>query len=178
LEPEKAYEWEAGGLYQPFPLIYNGKFYLFYNAKNEEENWIEQTGLAISESKEPFKFAKYPNNPVLPVGDVGSWDSRFASDPWVIRIGGKWHLFYYGFNGVHAQDGVAISDELIRWSKSPFNPILEVGEAGSYDEVHSHKPCVVFKGGVYYHFYCAVGSKGRCIALATSIPLVQEDEIH
>jgi len=178
LEPEKEFKWEAGGLYQPFPLIYNGKFYLFYNAKNEEENWIEQTGLAISELKEPFKFIKYPNNPVLPVGDTGSWDSRFSSDPWVIRIGGKWHMFYYGFNGVHAQDGVAFSDDLIKWNKSPFNPILEVGEAGSYDGIHAHKPCVVFKGGVYYHFYCAVGSKGRCIALATSVPLVQENEIH
>ncbi len=178
LEPEKENEWEAGGLYQPFPLINDGKFYLFYNAKNEKPDWIEQTGLAFSEKGDPFKLKKYEGNPVLPVGEAGSWDSRFASDPWVIKIGGKWHMFYYGFNGINAQDGVALSDDLIKWKKSPFNPILEKGEAGSYDEIHAHKPCVVFKGGVYYHFYTAVGSKGRCIALATSVPLLQEDDTH
>lgn len=178
LEPEKRFDWEAGGLYQPFPLINKGRFYLFYNAKNNEAEWIEQTGVAFSNDPEFLRWEKYEENPILPVGPPGSWDSRFASDPWVIRIGDKWHMFYYGFDGVHAQDGLAISKNLLKWDKSPFNPILEYGEPGSYDEVHAHKPCVVFKGGIYYHFYTAVGSKGRCIALATSVPLVQEEEIQ
>lgn len=178
LEPEERFSWEAGGLYQPFPLLHNGSFYLFYNAKNRESDWIEQTGVALSDDPQLLKWRKYEGNPILPVGPKGSWDSRFASDPWVIPIAGKWHMFYYGFDGVHAQDGVAVSKDLIKWEKSPFNPILEYGEVGSYDEVHAHKPCVIFKGGIYYHFYTAVGSKGRCIALATSVPLVQEEEIQ
>lgn len=170
LEPERQYPWEAGGLYQPFPLYYRGKFYLFYNAKNEEADWTEQTGVAIAKDGNLRQWKKHENNPVLPVGPKGSWDSKFASDPWVIRMEGKWCMFYYGFDGVHAQDGVAMGMDLINWEKSPFNPILPYGEKGSYDEVHAHKPCVIFKEGIYYHFYTAVGSKGRCIALATSIP--------
>lgn len=175
LEPEERFPWEAGGLYQSFPLLFQNKLYLFYNAKNKEVNWTEQIGMAISQDPQFLKWEKHKDNPILPVGPPRSWDSRFASDPWVIRIADKWHMFYYGFNGVHAQDGVALSNDLIKWEKSPFNPILAYGEQGSYDEIHAHKPCVIFKGGIHYHFYTAVGSKGRCIALATSVPLVQEE---
>jgi predicted GH43/DUF377 family glycosyl hydrolase len=170
IKPDERFEWESGGLYQPFPLLYSGRFYLFYNAKNNEVSWTEQIGVAFSQSEDFLKWKKYPGNPVLRVGPPGSWDSHFVSDPWVIMIEDKWHMFYYGFDGVHAQDGVAISNNLIQWEKSPFNPILRKGEAGSYDEIHAHKPCVVSKGGIYYHFYTAVGVKGRCIALATSVP--------
>ncbi|MBC7327761.1 hypothetical protein H5T87_06565 [bacterium] len=178
LEPDGKIPWEAGGLYQPFPLIAGGKFYLFYNAKDAQTNWIEQTGLAICKDAELLKWEKLPENPILKVGEPGAWDSRFASDPWVIPIAGKWHMFYYGFDGIHAQDGVAVSKDLLHWEKSPFNPILPYGEPGSYDEEHAHKPCVVLKAGIYYHFYTAVGSKGRCIALATSVPLVQEEDVQ
>lgn len=175
LEPEDEFPWEAGGLYQPFPLLYGADFYLFYNAKNKETNWTEQIGVALSQNSQLLKWEKYKDNPILPVGSRGSWDSRFVSDPWVTSIAGNWHMFYYGFDGAHAQDGVALSDDLFHWEKSPFNPILEYGEPGSYDEFHAHKPCVIFKGGIYYHFYTAVGSRGRCIALATSVPLLQEE---
>jgi len=171
LKPDEMFEWEAGGLYQPFPLLHSGRFYLFYNAKNNEASWTEQIGVAFCRSESLLKWEKYPGNPVLQVGPPGSWESRFVSDPWITMMEGKWHMFYYGFDGVHAQDGLAVSCNLIQWEKSPFNPILRKGEAGSYDETHAHKPCVVSKGGVYYHFYTAVGVKGRCIALATSIPL-------
>ena len=39
-----------------------------------------------------------------------------------------------------------------------------------FDRVHAHKPWVLKHDGVVYHYYCAVGSKGRGIALATSAP--------
>ena len=41
----------------------------------------------------------------------------------------------------------------------------------SYDKTHAHKPWVIKHNGVVYHFYCAVGDRGRGIALATSKPL-------
>ena len=37
-----------------------------------------------------------------------------------------------------------------------------------WDNQFAHKPWILKHGGVVYHFYCAVGSQGRVIALATS----------
>lgn len=38
-------------------------------------------------------------------------------------------------------------------------------------EIYAHKPWVLKHDGIVYHFYCAVGDRGRVIALATSKPL-------
>lgn len=164
LKPEQ--EWEAGGLFQPYLLRHRSTFYLFYNARAAEAPHAEQTGLATS--RDLKSWTKWPENPVLRTGPSGAWDSLFASDPWIERIDGRWHLFYYGFDGRHAQEGVATSTDLVKWTKSPYNPILKHGSKGSLDETHAHKPCVVLHQGVWYHYYCAVGSRGRVIALATS----------
>ena len=37
-----------------------------------------------------------------------------------------------------------------------------------WDKTFAHKPWVLKHDGVVYHYYCAVGNEGRCIALATS----------
>jgi len=37
-----------------------------------------------------------------------------------------------------------------------------------YDAKYAHKPWVIKWKGIVYHFYTAVGNKGRVIALATS----------
>ena len=59
------------------------------------------------------------------------------------------------------QDGLAVSDDLIHWKKEQ-EPILVHGRQGELDELHAHKPSVIKKDGVLYHFYCAVrpGHKG------------------
>ena len=55
------------------------------------------------------------------------------------------------------------------WTKWEGKPLVEPSE--SYDKTHAHKPWVLKHDGVVYHFYCAVGDKGRGIALATSKPI-------
>jgi len=162
--------WEAAGLYRPFLLSQPGALYLFYNAKDAASgDWHEQIGMATS--RDLVKWTRLPHNPVVRHGPRGAWDARFCADPCVVRIGGVWHMFYYGFDGQHAQEGLATSHDLLEWQKSPFNPIITHGAAGAYDSQHAHKPWVLRRGGRWYHFYCAVGSEGRTIALATSKPL-------
>jgi predicted GH43/DUF377 family glycosyl hydrolase len=171
LRPSPGNEWDSGGIYKAAVYEIGGRFVMFYNAKDRQANWIEQTGLATS--SDLLHWEKHPDNPILRVGPPGSWDSRFASDPVLNRIDGVWHLFYYGFDGQHAGDGVAISQDggFTHWRKSEYNPILSHGAPGSYDSIHAHKPFVLEHGGVYYHYYCAVSETERTIALATSKPL-------
>lgn len=173
LRPSPGDEWDSGGIYKASVYRIGGRFVMFYNAKDRRDPWVEQTGLATS--TDLINWEKHPANPILRVGPEGAWDSRFASDPVLNKIDGVWHLFYYGFDGRHAADGVAVSEQgdLTRWRKSEFNPILVHGAPGSYDSVHAHKPFVLEHEGVFYHYYCAVSERERAIALATSKPLAR-----
>jgi len=172
--------WENGGLYKGDFFMHDGKFYLFYNAKDDDENdWYEQTGMAVSEDlihwERPF------DHPVLPV-TPGAWDSGFASDPQVFYDSkeNQWVMFYYGLGNLSACDGVAVSRDLYHWEKFPA-PILTIGSRRSIDSTYAHKPYVIYHNGALYHFYCACrpwkegdpaknGNEFRCISVARSIP--------
>lgn len=177
-------DWENGGLYKSCIIENEGRYYMFYNAKNRTmSKWTEQIGLAISEDLLHWK--RYEGNPVVNVTE-GSWDSLFCSDPCVLRDGDKWIMFYFGFDGMHAQEGIAVSDDLFHWEKYD-KPILEYGREGSLDEYHAHKPSVLYYNDTLYHFYCAsrknregdravnMGYEFRCITLAASKPVNKDD---
>lgn len=143
-------EWEQGGLYKACIVRKDDEFILFYNAKNKEERWIEQTGMATS--IDLHSFCRRKENPILKVNKDG-WDERFVSDPYVLRDEEHWVNFYFGYGQGHACEGLAISKDLIQWEKVE-KPILRNGEEGDIDCTHAHKAAIIFWNGVLYHFYC------------------------
>jgi len=182
LVPEDGASWEQGGLYKECLILHDDTFYLFYNAKNRADRWIEQTGLATS--RDLATWTRYPGNPVLPVraptaSGTRAWDAGFCSDPCVVDYGGRWAMYYFGYDYQHAQEGIAFSEDLVTWAKHPV-PIITVGADGELDSKHAHKPSVIRHQGVLYHFYCAcrptvpgdqavnLGDEFRCITVATS----------
>lgn len=181
LIPEEGASWEQGGLYKECLVEHDSLFYLFYNAKNRTDGtngWIEQTGLATSPDLE--NWTRAANNPLLRVSP-DSWESRFVSDPCVLKHQDKWAMFYFGYDGKHAQEGIALSDDLQNWEKHSA-PIIQYGQDGSLDSLYAHKPSVIRHDGILYHFYCACrpslpgdiavnSGKFRTIAVATSKPL-------
>lgn len=145
--------WEQGGLYKGCLIEENGRFYLFYNAK-DSDNWLwhEQIGLAVSDNLQTWR--RYEETPIIKNTPDG-WDSAFCADPCIVKADNRWIMFYYGYNGVHAQEGIAFSDDLLSWEKYDA-PILCNGEPDALDALHAHKPSVIMKEGTLYHFYCAV----------------------
>jgi predicted GH43/DUF377 family glycosyl hydrolase len=176
LTPEAGADWERGGLYKECLIRHEGLFYCFYNAKDVDA--MEQTGLATSPDLRTW--TRHAGNPVLRT-TPGAWDSRFRSDPYVVRHDGRWVMFHFGYDGQHAQEGIAFSDDLRHWEQHP-EPILTVGPEGALDSRHAHKPAVIVRDGVLYHFYCACrphqagdptdnSGEFRCITVATSVPV-------
>ncbi|MDL2300956.1 hypothetical protein LJC58_01225 [Lachnospiraceae bacterium OttesenSCG-928-D06] len=171
-------DWEAGGLYKACLLYENNQWYLFYNAKNKEARWIEQTGMAVSKDLKDFQRCR--ENPILKIGK-NSWDERFVSDPYIVYDGDMWINFYFGLGNVdadgkpllsakgeplldengkpslmgysHAQEGLALSKDFIHWEKVR-EPIIPFGEPGRIDSGHAHKASMVYYEGTLYHFYC------------------------
>ena len=180
--------WEQGGLYKGCLVEDAGRFYLFYNAKEcEQWLWHEQIGMAVSDDL--LHWQRVFDGPVIANSENG-WDAAFCADPCIVQEGNRWLMFYYGYDGYHAQDGVAYSEDLFHWTKLA-DPLLRYGNENSIYELHAHKPSVIEKDGCLYHFYCAVrpGRPGdhaknqdptvtdretteyRCITVATSSPV-------
>jgi sucrose-6-phosphate hydrolase SacC (GH32 family) len=173
LRPEDGADWERGGLYKPCLLEHRNTYYLFYNAKNNlPARWHEQTGVATSTDLK--NWTRYEQNPVVRNGPPGSPDERFASDPCVLRDGGRWAIFYFGLDakGV-ARDLLALSPDLFHASKCD-EILVDVGPKGSIDSSYAHKPSLISHAGSLYHFYCSVSRSGgreiRGISVACSRP--------
>lgn len=173
LLPQDGAAWERGGLYKPCLVEHDGKYYLFYNAKNQTTGrWYEQTGVAVSTDLK--LWIRYAQNPIIPNGGPGSPDERFASDPCVLRDGDQWAIYYFGLDGKGvARDLLATGHDFFHVTKSG-RIIIDVGPPGSVDAIYAHKPSLIAHQNDLYHFYCAVSKKEgrevRGISVARSRP--------
>jgi predicted GH43/DUF377 family glycosyl hydrolase len=180
LHPEDGASWEHGGLYRPDILLADdGTFYLYYNAKTDTlkeqgGGWREQTGVATS--RDLRHWTRYGGNPVLANGPHDSPDARFASNPFVVRYGGHYAMFYFGFTYTRprrARELLALGNDPYHFTKVP-EILIDVGPPDSIDETFAHKPSLIYHDGALYHFYCAVSGKYpnevRGIAVARSKP--------
>ena len=176
-----------------------GTYYLYYNAKTdalpktEGGGWREQTGVATS--RDLKTWIRYAGNPILKNGVRGTEtdpttnplhgaasaikdarDSRFASNPYVVKNGSEYAMFYFGFGYQRpgrACEMLALGTDPLHFSKVP-EVLIDVGRPGSIDETFAHKPSVIYHEGALYHFYCAVSGKypneARGITVARSRP--------
>jgi predicted GH43/DUF377 family glycosyl hydrolase len=109
--------------------------------------------------------------PVVPLGPFGSWDERAVADPYVIRRGDFFYLFYEGQDRARRQRlGVARSRDGVKWEKLRSNPVLELGEAGAFDEAGLGEPAVWSSGGAYWMLYTGrARDEQRRMGLAKSV---------
>lgn len=135
-------------------------FVMFYNAR-QEGTAVERIGMAVSADMKIWK--RSGDTHVLENGD----QRGISGDPQLVRMGDLWVMFYFGaFWRPGAFDTFACSRDLVHWTKWTGPDLVSPSEP--WDKEYAHKPWLVRHRGVVYHFYCAVGSEGRVIALATS----------
>ena len=138
-------------------------FVMFYNGKRPGSECI---GMAVS--KDMRHWQRFGEDPVIDNG------KGISGDPQIVRIGDVWVMYYFGaFWKPKAFDTFACSYDLVHWTKWDGPHLIEPSEP--WDQTYAHKPWVIKHDGVVYHFYCAVGDRGRVIAVATSRPLDRRD---
>jgi beta-1,4-mannooligosaccharide phosphorylase len=122
------------------------------------------------QSGDPAKIALVQHGVVLRAGPLGSFDEVGVADPYVIRVGGEFYMYYLGQDRARRQRlGVARSKDGVAWSKLRSNPILEMGEVGAFDENGLGEPAVWSSGGSYWMLYTGRDrSEHRRIGLAKS----------
>jgi len=138
-------------------------FVMFYNGKDSAST--ERIGMALSNDMITWK--RHGTGPVI------DHQTGISGDPQIMRIKNVWVMFYFGaFWQPKAFDTFACSFDLEHWTDWKGPHLVQPSEP--WDETYAHKPWVLKHDGIVYHFYCAVGTEGRVIALATSKPVSQE----
>ncbi len=141
-------------------------YVMYYNAKRPPVG-VEEIGIATSADMVHWK--RRGAGSVIQSG-IATTQWSIAGDPQMVRYGDLWVMHYFVAytkdGGGYAMDTFAASYDLLHWTRWDGPPLIE--PSIPEDERFAHKPWVLCHNGVVYHFYCAVGSRGRCLALATS----------
>lgn len=138
-------------------------FVMYYNAKGDTADY-ESIGMAVSDDMTTWK--RYGKNPVI------TRNKGICGDVQIAKIGEVYVMFYFGaFWKPGAFERFACSYDLINWTDWDGEDLVAPSE--DYDKKYAHKPWVIKWNGIVYHFYNAVGSEGRVIALAASKDLTK-----
>jgi predicted GH43/DUF377 family glycosyl hydrolase len=129
-------------------LFDEGEFFYWYQAGPRD---MPRLGLARSGDGRQWRRARFP---VMDYGPRGSWDEHGLADPYAIKVGGYFYLFYLGEDRARQQRlGVARSLDGVDWQKLRSNPILDLGKYGSFDEMGLGEPAVWIAHGYYWMLY-------------------------
>jgi hypothetical protein len=158
--------WRASAIWHPNIVKRNGVYYWFFNATGTTET----IGYGTSTSPLGPVTVDDANSPII--SPASGWASSHVGDPFVYRIGATWYLVAYGYDSVHAGDGVWYTPDSLfplGWTPYSGNPVLAHGAPASIDAAFAHKPAIWITPTAYLHWYTAVndGSPAvRQIALA------------
>jgi hypothetical protein len=157
-------EWDVGHI-QPGAVLWDGALYhMWYGGCVSGELGPCATGYATSE--DGVNWIKYAGNPVLPVGETGSWDSLGAFITAVVAEGGSFRSWYWGaatWNWISI--GYATSTDGVHWDKWP-DPVFWPRTVG-WDRLAVGFPMVVQDGGVYRMWY--TGGPWGCAGIGHAV---------
>jgi predicted GH43/DUF377 family glycosyl hydrolase len=154
LSPD-ARTWEAGYIAgNGSAVVFEDRFWYWYVAGPKERprlglarsGWMKSSGDFQHWSKQP--------RPVLEPGPYQSWDEYGVADPYAIRIGPYFYMYFLGQDRARRQRlGVARSTDGVHWEKLRSNPILELGGDGAFDEAGLGEPAVWNSYSFYWMLY-------------------------
>jgi len=115
------------------------------------------------------------STPVLTVGSGADFDSQDLKSLCVLHDENEYKMWYTATNSTGMPRlGLATSADGITWTKYPQNPVLELGQPGSWNEYRSHNASVLKRDGLYYLWFSGSNANSEVgIGLAYS-----SDGIH
>jgi tetratricopeptide (TPR) repeat protein len=102
-----------------YSVNFNGSFYEMWYDGFDKIN--TQTGYATS--VDGINWVKSPDNPVIPVGELGYWDTWIARIPTVLEQDSVYKMWYYGHDYSRGNIGYATTSvyETITWDTATIN---------------------------------------------------------
>jgi predicted GH43/DUF377 family glycosyl hydrolase len=126
---EPSSTWEGNEVSPHTILVENGTYRLWYHAGGVDQ---PHRNIGYATSTDGMTWQRR-SEPVLTVGDSGSFDDDEAAEPRVFAVDGGYRMYYTGANeGRRKSLGMATSSDGIEWTKSEDNPIMDSERWGNY----------------------------------------------
>jgi predicted GH43/DUF377 family glycosyl hydrolase len=152
LYPNDATSFCTYGVGSPSVLFQDGIYHMWFSC--ETDIYIKyhraerppHTEIYHATSKDGIEWEKESES-VLQNGSEGEWDDLYVTDPSVIFLNGKYHM-WYAFQGSNHGYGIghAVSLDGITWTKDPSNPILTSRDTWAHHQIYA--PTVVVHDGL------------------------------
>jgi predicted GH43/DUF377 family glycosyl hydrolase len=110
---------------------------------------------------------KHPSNPIFNPGPA-VWDGDDVDLAYVLHDGITYKMWYSGSDGPLTRIGYATSPDGVSWTKSASNPVLDLGAPGSWNDVYTYAPSVLFDGATYHMWYSGYDGINARTGYATS----------
>lgn len=146
-------------LQSPFVVQADGLYYMFYGAHGtglDEAVRPVPSGdpatacqICLMTSEDGRQWTRHRNADGHSRLFLGPGEAR---DPCVLRVGGRWHLYYAGYDGGNPQEAgfyLRTSADLLTWSDWRLVHQDTRFGGGRWD---TECPCVVYRAGYYYLF--------------------------
>jgi len=134
-------------------LKVNGTYHMYFTGRVFDAPFGVLNDIGHATSSDGIEWTMDPNNPVLTRGGDAEWDSGTVMEAAVIHDGTEFRMWYAGNDGEVAGVGYATSPDGSTWTKHAGNPIMAVGEAGSFDGGTIWPGTVLFDGETYRMWY-------------------------
>ncbi len=148
LSPGTSGAWDDDRVGSP-SVIYEHGLYKMWYAGYDDSVW--KIGYATSTNGNTW--TKYGSNPVLS-GTSGEWDASDVGDPWVVKIGQTYHMWYVGSTGASGGFiGHATSTDGTSWTKDSANPVFGPDPETGWEQYYVGNPCVLWENGQFVMYY-------------------------
>lgn len=134
-------DWENTDVSSPTVLIKDGTWYMYYEGRGTGSSG--QIGLVTS--NDGITWSRSDSNPVIGLGNAGTWDETSIIPDDIIETGGEFLQFYHGYSTTTGttQMGFAHSADLVNWTRDEANPIMGISDTAM---VYLHP-----NGHYYFH---------------------------
>lgn len=152
LKPGKG--WDSDLVCHSYVFKEGDTYYMFYDG-SKKGRWKESIGFA--KSRNLLNWEKHPN-PVLKSNSFW-WDKNHVSRCCVIKDAkDKYYMFFAGHDGQRERIGMAVSGDLISWTKRK-SVVVDLGKMGEWDDRFVSDPRVIKVGLLYLMTYTGFNSR-------------------
>ena len=100
--------------------------------------------MGIATSPEGITWTRNAGNTLFENAPPGSWDYPRVQASSMVKDETGFKMWYSGGSYMNWRIGYATSEEGLSWTRSPWNPVLDSGESGTWDSKQVSFPYVLY----------------------------------
>jgi len=148
--PGEPGSWDEGGHWLSNVIFDGSTYHMWFSGTDQTTG---PTDIGHATSLDGVVWTMDPGNPCLTRGAPGAWDSGALLGAAVVYDGAVFHMWYSGgYPGIE-RAGYATSMDGCDWIKDPGNPVIDVGDPGSWDDHVVRPNTVIADSGTFRMWY-------------------------